>query len=92
MSWQRAWYLPWIDEPLKHCNRRGQLDVKALCVEVRSGSLPMLHSGPFLFNAFRGLVAVLVKDQLRCAALAIGYETDLGIDNFQEKIPLTLGE
>jgi hypothetical protein len=30
----------------------------------------MPHNGPFLFNAFPGLVAVLVKDRLRCPALA----------------------
>jgi hypothetical protein len=81
-----------VDEPWKQCNRRSQLDVKALCVEARSESLPTLHQGPFLFNALRGLVTVLVKDQLRCAALVIGYKTDLGIDDFQEKIPVTLGE
>jgi hypothetical protein len=28
-----------------------------------------------------------VEDQFRCVALAIGYESDLGVDDFQEKIP-----
>jgi hypothetical protein len=38
------------------------------------------------------VVSVLVKDQRRSAAMAIGFKSYLGIDDFDEKITLTLGE